>query len=379
MKVPMLDVRAHHRPMEAELLSALKSVMDSGAYIMGPEVGRLEDRVAEYLGTRHAIGVSSGTDAILIALHALDVGPGDLVLTTTYSFFATAGAPARLGATPVFLDIDPTTYNLDPAAVSAWLAENPGRRSRVKAIIPVHLYGQAADMEPILRVAGEHGIPVLEDAAQAIGTTVPLDGQRRMAGTLGTFGAFSFFPSKNLGAMGDAGLVITDDDAVAEKMRCLRVHGSKPKYYHSMVGGNFRLDTIQAAVLLVKLPHLERWHGLRRQRAAYYDERLCRIPGVTVPRCAWGREHHIYNQYVISFAGDRDRLAEHLRAAGVATSVFYPVPFHLQECFANLGYRAGDLPRSEYAAAHTLALPIYPELSPEMQDHVIETIQRFEG
>jgi dTDP-4-amino-4,6-dideoxygalactose transaminase len=381
MKVQMVDIRAQHRAIDAELKAAIASVIDSGAYIMGPEVAKLEAKLCEYVGVRHSIGVSSGTDALLLPLHALKLGPGDLVLTTTYSFFATAGAAARLGATPIFLDIDPDSYNIDTKALAGWFGDNRSRIDRVKAIIPVHLFGQCADMAPILALAREHRIPILEDAAQAIGATYPLEGKTRSAGTMGTFGAFSFFPSKNLGCLGDGGFVSTNDDELAETMRCLRTNGAKPKYYHSMIGGNFRLDTIQAAVLLVKLPHLSRWHGMRRERAGIYDARLGDIAEIKTPHCAYGREHHIYNQYVIEVreggAAERDRLAAHLQSDGIATSIFYPVPFHLQKCFADLGYRAGDLPLSERAATHSLALPIYPELPGELQDHVIESIRRF--
>lgn len=368
--VPMLDLRAQLAELGPALEEAVIAAVRSTAYIMGPQVGELEKACAAYLGSKHAIGVSSGTDALLVALMALDVGPGDLVVTTAYSFFASAGVVARLGATPVFVDIEPETCNLDPRALAAWMERNPERRARVKAILPVHLYGQCADMDPILATAGRHGIPVVEDAAQAIGARY----RERRAGTLGALGCFSFFPSKNLGGIGDGGLVTTDDDALADKLRRLRVHGARPKYHHALIGGNFRLDTIQAAALLVKLPHLEDWHARRRERAAYYDEQLAPL-GVTVPRCAWGRERHVYNQYVVRVPGDRDALRAHLTGRGIETSIFYPVPFHLQECFAGLGYRRGDLPEAERAAEQTLALPIYPELTTQQQDHVIDAIR----
>ena len=372
-RVPILDLRAQLAEIGPELEAAVLAVVRSTAYIQGPAVAELEERVAAYVGAKHGVGVSSGTDALLVALMALDVGHGDLVLTTTYSFFATAGVVARVGATPVFLDIDPATCNLDPRALAAWFETHRAERGRVKAIVPVHLYGQCADMDPILEVARAHGVPVVEDCAQAIGAAYPGKAGTRKAGTMGAIGAFSFFPSKNLGGLGDGGMVVTDDDALAERLRRLRVHGAKPKYYHSIIGGNFRLDTIQAAALLVKLAHLERWHAGRRRVAAYYDERLAGL-GVERPACAWGREHHVYNQYVIH-VDDRGGLQQHLAARGVETSIFYPVPFHLQECFAPVGYRRGDLPRSERAADRTLALPIYPELTTEMQDHVIAAIR----
>ena len=369
----MMDVQAQLAEVGAELERAAVEVVRGGAYIMGPEVTRLEAAMAEEAGVRHAIGVSSGTDALLVALMALGVGPGDLVLTSTYSFFATAGAVSRLGAWPVLVDIEPETCNLDPRALEAWFAAHPAERARVRAIIPVHLFGQCADMAAILRVARDHGVAVVEDAAQAIGASCPAG----RAGAMGTLGAFSFFPSKNLGAIGDAGLVTTDDDALAERVRRLRVHGAEPKYHHALVGGNFRLDTIQAAALLVKLPHLARWTEARRERAAYYDAGLASVDAVHPPVPAWGRESHVYNQYVVRVVGDRDRLAARLAEGGVATAVFYPVPFHLQECFRALGHARGDFPHAEAAAASTLALPMYPQLRPEQQDHVLSLLRRF--
>ena len=373
----MNDVAAHLTQIGGELERAVLDVVRSAAYIMGPQVAELESALARYLGVPHAIGVSSGTDALLVALMALGVGPGHQVLTSTYSFFASSGAAARLGATPVLLDIEPDTFNLDPAALEGWLAAHDP--SRVKAIVPVHLFGQCADMAPVLELAAGHGIPVVEDAAQAIGATLPLAGGIRKAGTLGAIGAYSFFPSKNLGGIGDGGLVVTSDDELADRLRRLRVHGAEPKYHHALVGGNFRLDTIQAAALLVKLPHLERWHAGRRALAAAYDAALDGLDGVTVPRLAWGREHHIYNQYVIRLATGRDRLQKELAAAGVSTAIFYPVPFHLQECFRPLGHRRGDFPRAEAAAAESLAIPIYPDLRPDQQEHVAAVIRRFAG
>ena len=370
MRVPMNDVSAQLAEIGGELEPAVLEVVRSGEYIMGPAVARLEAAMAAKLGVRHAIGVSSGTDALLVALMALGVGPSDRVITSTYSFFASAGAVARLGATPVLLDIDPCTYNLDPGALASWFAVNGP--ARVKAIIPVHLFGQCADMDPIGRVAGEHGVPLIEDAAQAIGATYPTGGSARQAGTMGAMGAFSFFPSKNLGGIGDGGLVVTDDDGLADHVRRLRVHGAKPKYHHALIGGNFRLDTIQAAALVVKLPHLDRWSARRREIATRYDAALAG------PTPVYGRAHHVYNQYLIRSPA-RDALQKHLAAEGIDTAIFYPVPFHLQECFRSLGHQRGDFPHAEAAAAETLALPIYPEMTAAQQDHVIAAIHRFAG
>jgi dTDP-4-amino-4,6-dideoxygalactose transaminase len=378
VNVPLLDLKAQLAELGPALEAAVLDVVRSTAYIQGPAVADLEKQCAAYLGVKHAVGVSSGTDAILIGLMALGVGAGDLVLTTTYSFFATAGAVSRLGAKPVFLDIDPATCNLDPRALASWLERNPGDAAKVKAIIPVHLYGQCADMDPIMAIARARGIAVLEDAAQAIGATYPGKAGVQKAGAIGELGAYSFFPSKNLGGIGDGGLVVTNDDVLGEKLTRLRAHGAKPKYYHSMIGGNFRLDTIQAAALKVKLPFLESWHQRRRSAAAYYDAKLPAAI-VTTPTCAWGREHHVYNQYVVAVKGDRDKLKAHLAERGVETSIFYPVPFHLQRCFADLGYARGALPESERAADHTLALPIFPELTRAQQDHVIASIGAFGG
>jgi dTDP-4-amino-4,6-dideoxygalactose transaminase len=376
MRIPLLDLSAQLKTLEKEIKTAVNDVIDSTRYIMGPKVTELEERIAGYVGARHGVGVSSGTDALLVSLMALSVGPGDIVVTTPYSFFATAGVIARLSAVPVFVDIDPDTYNLDPSALRRWFQTETGRRDRVKAIIPVHLYGQCADMDPILDIAEEFGVPVIEDAAQAIGAGYPSRKGLRKAGTMGTVGCFSFFPSKNLGGIGDGGMVVTDDTELAGKLACLRNHGMDPKYYHRMVGGNFRLDPIQASVLLVKLPHLEKWHAMRRENAAYYDANLD-IPGLKKPAVAYQRSHHIYNQYVVSLPERRNELREFLQANEIGHEVYYPVPFHEQECFAGLGYRHGDFPDSECAAEHTIALPIYPELTRDMQDYVIGKIARF--
>ncbi len=369
MKIPLLDLNAQLQTIEKEVKAAVNEVIDSTRYIMGPKVEELEAKIAEYTGAKYATGVSSGTDALLISLMALDIGPGDIVITTPFSFFATAGVIARLGATPAFVDIDPDTYNLSPATLRKWFESETEKRSRVKAIIPVHLYGQCADMDHILEIAREYNIPVIEDAAQAIGARYPSKTGTKKAGAMGTMGCFSFFPSKNLGAMGDGGMVVTDDANIDEKLKKLRNHGAKPKYYHALIGGNFRLDPMQAAILLVKLPHLDKWHAMRQENAAYYDENL-NVKDIKKPLVAYKREFHIYNQYVISVAEKRDELRNFLAENNIGTEIYYPVPFHEQECFRSLGYKSGDFPNSEYAAAHTIALPIYSELTTEMQDYV---------
>ena len=365
MKVPLLDLQAQYAPLRDDLLAAIVRVCDSQRFIFGPEVEGLERELAERIGIGHAIGVSSGTDALLVALMALGVRPGDEVITSTYSFFATAGCVARLGATPVLVDIDPVTYNLTPDAVRR--AVTP----RTRAILPVHLYGLCADMDPIRDIAASAGVAVIEDAAQAIGAVY----KERQAGSIGVMGCFSFFPSKNLGAFGDAGLVTTNDEGLAHEIRLLRSHGAEPKYFHKRIGGNFRLDALQAAVLRVKLPHLERWSGMRRANAARYA-RLFEQAGlagrVTLPAEPAGC-HHVFNQYVVRVP-DRDRVRAALTQAGIGTEIYYPVPFHLQECFASLGHRRGDFPEAEAAADSTLALPIYSELTEEQQAAVVSTI-----
>jgi dTDP-4-amino-4,6-dideoxygalactose transaminase len=380
MKVPLLDLKAQYATIKDEIREAVDRVLEGQQFIMGPEVPALEKAVADYVGARHGIGMSSGTDALLAALMALDVGPGDRVITPAYSFFATAGVIARLHAVPVLVDIDPASYNLSPAALEqVWAGLDRGTQQRVKAIVPVHLYGQCADMARILDLAGRVNVPVIEDAAQSIGT-VYKDG--RSAGTLGVMGCLSFFPSKNLGGIGDGGMVVTRDDGLAERLRLLRNHGAKPKYYHKIVGGNFRLDTIQAAVLLVKLRHLDAWHKARQEHADRYRE-LLRQAGLAgavglpeVVDSTPGIRSHIYNQFVIR-TPKRDALREFLTAQGIGTEIYYPVPFHLQECFRDLGHKAGDFPESERAARETLALPVYPELTPEQQAYVVDRIADF--
>jgi dTDP-4-amino-4,6-dideoxygalactose transaminase len=376
MKVPLLDLKAQLTTIRSEMLNAITAVLDSTQYIMGPPVADLEEKIADYCGVQFAVGVSSGTDALLVALMALDVKPGDLVITTPYSFFATAGVIARLGARPVFVDIDPRTFNLDPEHLHDWLIKNSRQIKKVKAIIPVHLYGQCADLDPILEIAGKYDIPVIEDAAQAIGASYPSKNGIKKAGSMGKMGCFSFFPTKNLGGIGDGGMVITNDSALAEKITKLRNHGSHQKYYHSLIGGNFRLDTIQAAALLVKLPHLESWHLARQKHAEYYDKAF-NDSMIKAPYVAYQRSYHIYNQYVILVPDKRDELRQYLADNEIGTEVYYPVPFHLQECFKYLGYKNGDFPHSEYTAAHSLALPIYPELMEDMQAYVVEKVLKF--
>jgi dTDP-4-amino-4,6-dideoxygalactose transaminase len=375
MNVPFLDLKAHHAPLQAEILRAVERVMIHNVFILGPEVATLEERVAIYTGVGHAIGVSSGTDALLVALMALGVGGDDDVVTTAFSFFATAGVIARLGARPIFVDIDPVTFNLNPDRLE--MAITP----RTKGIIVVHLYGQLADVAPIIEVARARGIPVIEDAAQAIGAEY-IDGRR--AGAIGTVGCLSFFPSKNLGAIGDAGMVLTNDDALAGRVRILRVHGGSPKHYHKTIGGNFRLDAVQAAVLSVKLQYLDGWTKGRQENARRY-EALFREAGlvnnpVGLPEAVYfksGVEHyHIYNQFVIRVP-DRDGLRAHLSRAGVGTEIYYPVPLHLQECFRGLGYAVGDFAEAERAAGETVALPIYPELILEQQAYVVRMIRAY--
>ena len=376
MKVPLLDLRPQLKAIEDEVRRAVLDVVDSTWYIGGPKVEELERRIAEYAGAGHAVGVSSGTDALLVSLMALEVGPGDIVVTTPFTFFASAGVVARLGATPAFVDIEPWTFNMAPDALRAWFEDDPDRRARVKAVIPVHLYGQCADMDPILEIANEYGVAVVEDAAQAIGARYPSRDGVRQAGSMGSFGCFSFFPTKNLGGVGDGGMVVTSDGALAEKVRFLRNHGAEPKYYHAMVGGNFRLDAIQAAVLLVKLDHLDAWHGMRQTNAAYYDEHL-NVPGLVKPAVAYERAHHVYNQYMVLAPERREALRDHLAAHGIGHEVYYPVALHEQECFQHLGYAPGAFPESEAAARRILALPIYPELTTDMQDAVIEAVAAF--
>jgi dTDP-4-amino-4,6-dideoxygalactose transaminase len=366
--VPLLDIGAQHAPIRDALLAALTRVLDSGRFIGGAEVDALERELADAIGVPEAVGVSSGTDALLVALMALGIGPGDEVITSPYSFFASAGVVARLGATPVFVDIQPDTFNINAAGVAAAIT------SRTRAIMPVHLFGQPADLHPIINAAIASGIPIVEDAAQAIGATY--DGHQ--VGSLGAFGCFSFFPSKNLGALGEAGLVTTSSPALARSVRMLRNHGMEPKYFHRVVGGNFRLDALQAAALRVKLPHLEDWTNGRRRNAARYRslfESAGLADTVRLPVERPGLTH-IYNQFVIRVP-KRDSLRAHLETSGIGTEVYYPVPIHRQECFRNLGHGEGAIPEAEAAARESLALPIYGELTEGQQDMVVDAIVGF--
>lgn len=385
MQVPLLDLKPQYRALRAEIAAAVEKVCEAQAFILGPAVKELERRIAEYSGCRHGIGVSSGTDALLVALMALEIGPGDEVITSPYSFFATAGTIARTGARPLFCDIDPLTYNLAPGAVRALIAQqcerdggqlrNRRTGGRIKALIPVHLYGQVADMAALMGIAREYGLRVIEDAAQAIGAD---DADGRRACSFGDIGCLSFFPTKNLGAFGDAGLCVTNDAALAERIEVLRVHGSQPKYYHALIGGNFRLDELQAAVLNVKLPHLDAWTAARQRNAAFYDRGFAAARLGDALRTPWAdpRARHIYNQYIVRVR-DRDRLRQHLAEQGVGTEIYYPVPLHLQQCFGYLEYRAGEFPEAERAARETLALPIYPELGEGELGYVVDSIAGF--
>jgi dTDP-4-amino-4,6-dideoxygalactose transaminase len=380
MKVPLLDLKAQYLSIKPEVDKAIADVMESQHFILGPAVTACEAACASYSKVAHGIGVSSGTDAILVCLMAENIGPGDEVITVPYTFFATVGCISRVGATPVFVDIDPVTYNMDPAQIEARITK------RTKAIMPVHLYGQMADMDAIMAIAKKHNLVVIEDAAQAIGSEY----KGRRAGSIGDYGCFSFFPSKNLGGVGDGGMVVTNDAARAAKLALLRAHGSKPKYYHKLVGGNFRLDAIQGAVVSAKLPHLDKWTAGRQANAARYDK-LFAESGIRIassgesaatrssaelmlPKTVASR--HIFNQYVIR-TPQRDALRKALEAAGVSTEIYYPVPMHLQECFASLGYKAGQLPESERAADETLALPIYPELTDAQARYVVDVTRDF--
>ncbi|MGH7724014.1 MAG: DegT/DnrJ/EryC1/StrS family aminotransferase [Candidatus Eiseniibacteriota bacterium] len=361
MQVPLLDLKAQYATIKPEMESAVHAVLESGRFIQGPEVVGLEQEVAAYSKTAHGVGVASGTDALLLALKVLGVGPGDEVVTTAYSFFASASTIALLGAKPVFCDIEPDTYNLDPAKLEACLTP------KTKAVVPVHLFGQCADMPALMALVAKRGIPVLEDAAQAIGS----EWQGKRAGEMGIAGCFSFFPSKNLGGIGDGGMVVSNDADLADRVKLLREHGARPKYHHHVLGQNSRLDAIQAAVLRVKLRHLEAWHVGRQKNAALYRELLAGTNvGLPVAR---PEARHIYNQFVIR-TPKRDALKQHLTECGIGTEVYYPRPLHLQECFGALGHREGDFPISEAAARETLALPIYPELTPEQIAYVAARI-----
>lgn len=370
VKVPLLDLKAQYATIKDEVLPVVQRVLESQQFILGAAVEECERQIAQYSACKHGVGVTSGTDALLIALMAEEIGPGDEVITTPYTFFATAGCIARMGATPVFVDICPKTLNLNVEQVAARITP------RTKAIIPVHLFGQCADMDAILHIARQRRLVVIEDAAQAIGA----EWKGRRAGSMGDYGCFSFFPSKNLGAAGDGGMVVTQDDARAEKLRVLRAHGSKPKYYHSVIGGNFRLDALQAAIITVKLRHLDAWTGARqanarRYRALFAEAGLTAAGKIELPY-ELPDVRHIYNQFVIR-SPRRDELLAHLKSHNIGTEIYYPVPLHLQKCFAHLGYHEGDFPESEAAAKQTLALPIYPELTDAQSQYVVNTIAQI--
>jgi dTDP-4-amino-4,6-dideoxygalactose transaminase len=385
MNVPLLDLKLQYQSLKQELDQALIRVAESQYFILGPEVDKMEKALCEYLQCKYAIGVSSGTDALLIALMAIDIQPGDEVIVPTYSFFATAGVVSRMNAIPVFADIDPVTFNLDPDDIEKRITK------KTRAIIPVHLYGQSCEMNRIMEVARRHNLKVIEDGAQAIGVQYK-DGKH--VGTIGDIGCYSFFPSKNLGCFGDGGLVVCNDDILGEKLRILRVHGGKPKYYHKIIGGNFRLDAIQAAVINVKLPHLDNWSSQRRTNAEFYTRQfieagLAEDTGKTqfegknrvlLPKAIYkesgAKNYHIYNQYIIRVK-NRDGVRKHLTDKGIGTEIYYPVPFHKQECFSSLKYKNGDFPLAEEAADDSVALPIYPELSKEQQAYVVEEIAAF--
>jgi dTDP-4-amino-4,6-dideoxygalactose transaminase len=386
MKVPLLDLKPQYLSLKKELDKAILDVAESQHFILGPEVEKMEKEFCDYLGCKYAIGVSSGTDALLLALMAIDIQPGDEVIVPTYSFFATAGVVSRLNATPVLADIDPVTFNIDPEEIKKKIT------SKTKAIIPVHLYGQSADLEPIMKIAKEKNIFVIEDAAQAIGTKYK-DG--KCVGTIGDIGCFSFFPSKNLGGYGDGGLVTTNNDELAYMLRIKRVHGGEQKYYHKVIGGNFRIDALQSAVLRVKLPHLDKWSEKRRANADSYNELfmnagLSEGPGKTkfdeknkvlLPKPVYKnlpnvKNYHIYNQYIIR-SQKRDELKKFLTENEIGNEIYYPVPFHLQECYVNLNHKVGDFPEAEKASLTCLALPVYPELTNEQQEFVVQKIKEF--
>lgn len=370
LEVPLLDLKAQFGAIREDVVGAVLGVLESQQFILGPVVADCERRIAEYSACTHGVGVTSGTDALLACLMAEGIGPGDEVITTPYTFFATAGCIARVGARPVFVDICPKTYNIDPGRIAARISPH------TKAVIPVHLYGQCAEMDAILALAERRELVVIEDAAQAIGA----EWKGRRAGSMGHYGCFSFFPSKNLGAAGDGGMIVTRDADRAERLRVLRAHGSKPKYYHSLVGGNFRLDALQAAVVNVKLSHLDAWSAARQANARRYAQ-LFTEAGLVDRGCVklpWAHSdaRHIYNQFVVRVPR-RDELRAHLAANRIGTEIYYPVPLHLQQCFAELGHRAGDFPESEAAARETLALPIYPELTDAQARRVVDGIAEF--
>lgn len=369
MSVPLLDLKTQFDSIRDEVMPAVLAVIERQQFILGPEVEELERAIARLCCTRHAVACASGTDALLLSLKALDLKPGDEVITTPFTFFATAGAIWNAGGKPVFADIEPGTFNLDVEAVKAAIGP------RTRAVVPVHLFGQMARMEELVPLATGQGLVIIEDAAQAIGARRKIEGRWRMAGELGWTGAFSFFPSKNLGGWGDGGMIVTQDEALAERLRKLRTHGGRKQYYHEEVGTNSRLDTLQAAVLLAKLPHLSRWSEARRERAARYSEALQGVGDLVLPTVDPANEP-IFHQYTVR-TSRRDALVEHLKKRGIGCAVYYPTPLHLQPCFASLGYRKGQFPQAERAAGEVLSLPIYPELDDQRQEQVIEAIREF--
>jgi dTDP-4-amino-4,6-dideoxygalactose transaminase len=384
MKIPVLDLSPQIAAHRGEIMDAIEAVVDSGGFVLGPRVAELEEAIASYVGSRHAIGVASGSDALLIALMALHIGPDDAVITTPYTFFATAGAIWRVGALPIFVDIRPDSFNIDAAPVAEYLEEGCEedartgfRRDRasgrlVRAIIPVHLFGQCAEMDAIMGLAEKHNVAVIEDAAQALGAAC----NGRRAGSIGRIGCLSFYPTKNLGGFGDGGMITTSDDAVAKVCRVIRVHGSEPKYYHSRVGINSRLDAVQAAVLLVGLNHLDEWAAMRREHARAYTESLQDTPGLKAPQILPGNRH-VFNQYVIR-SDRRDALRSFLADRGIGSEIYYPLSLHMQECFATLGHRAGAFPESERACVESLAIPMFPYLTVEQRTTVIDAIREFQ-
>jgi len=375
MKVPLLDLKEQYKTIKKEVLETTEELFESQYFILGPRVASLEKEMADYCSSKHAVGVSSGTDALLMALMAAGIGLKDMVITTPYTFFATAGSIVRTGARPVFADIDPKTYNMSPESLeNAIESMTRSELERLKAVIPVHLYGQCADMAPILEICEKYGLVVIEDAAQAIGAEY----RGKRAGSMGDFGCFSFFPSKNLGAFGDGGMVTTHSDDFYDTLCTLRVHGSQPKYYHKLIGGNFRLDAFQAAVVSIKLKYLDQWTTARQKNARKYRALFKHAGLEDVVESPFEKEdRHIYNQFVIRVKERRDDLRQFLNDAGIGTEVYYPVPMHLQACFSDLNYKQGDFPEAEHAALHTVALPIYPELSDDQIEYVVDKIKEF--
>ena len=382
MQVPLLDLTKQYEPLREQIRAKIDEVATSQQFILGPEVEAFEREVCDYTGSRHAIGVSSGTDAELAILMALGVGPGDAVITTPYTFFSTAGGISRLGARILFCDIEQDSFNMSPALLRECLQKHRGEK--IKAIIPVHLFGLSCRMDEIRALAAEHGIPVIEDAAQALGAEYAGKDGAKKCGAMAEFGFYSFFPSKNLGAFGDGGMIVCQDDEMYHSIRCLRNHGMETRYHHNSVGGNFRLDALQAAILRIKLPHLDSWSAMRQANAALYRSAFeaAGLKCITSPVEVYAAKaekipnHHIYNQFVVRVPR-RDELLKHLSGAGIGHAVYYPIPLHLQECFSSLGYKQGDFPQSERAARQTLALPIYPELEPEQLQAVVGGIADF--